>query len=120
MHPLVDAFYKGRGKFKKHRKEFFDDLKRPKAACHLGAIYYGLFKKVTNTGVTVGSDLYGEYPEIRGWVKKAPCEHDDGEGGTVAGILVHLNDEHDGRSWPDEKIASWLTQVLAETKANPI
>jgi hypothetical protein len=109
MHPLVDAFYKGRATLKKQQGEFFDNTTKPKKACAVGAIYWGLFKKAT---ISPQSEIVIEYPQFRGWLSKAPCEHDE-NGGTVIGILIHLNDVHTGHDWPDKKIADWLEQSLA-------
>lgn len=113
MHPIVDAFWQGRNKFKNKLKgDYFDDLKKPKQACHLGAIYYGYFKKTTKNV----SALLADFPDLRS-VVDIPCEHAESLApdkiGWISSILVHLNDEHDKRTWPDEKIASWLEKALA-------
>lgn len=113
MHALVDAFWQGRNKLKKQRRAYFDNYKKPKAACALGAVYYGLYKKTQEE--FLGVAIAKEYPEIRYWTK-VPCEHDDV--GLVSSILIHLNDDHDARSYPDEKIADWLEGALKDATPN--
>jgi len=118
MHPLVDAFWQGRQKFKKGTGKYFDSTRKPKAACHLGALYWGMYKEIPGEGKLVL--LNNDWPEIS---KPAavPCEHkDETPIGDISGILIHLNDEHDGRSWPDKKVAEWLETALKEDiLANP-
>jgi len=114
MHPLVDSFYKGRTVLKRQAEKFFDSPKKPKKACAIGAIYYGLYGTATENFLGVPSRIVADYPQIRNWVKVAPCEHDEG-GGTIIGILIHLNDFHTGHDWNDKRIAEWLERVLVET-----
>lgn len=110
MHVIVDAYWQGRNKFKnKIKGQYFDNLKHPKMVCHLGAIYWGTFKK---TAEECGNDLAEFYPELR-FTVPIPCDDlKDEKEGWISSILVHLNDEHDKRTWPDEKVAEWLEKVL--------
>jgi hypothetical protein len=113
MHPIVDAFWKGRTKFKKTEEVYFDREKNPRAACHIGAIYWGLYKKVDLKGCALG--ITYDYPEFLSELKPIPCEHAKDHldpNGYIGSILIHLNDEHDGRSWPDKRVAEWLEGVL--------
>lgn len=111
MHPLVDFYYKGRAELKPLTGEYFDSIKKPKKACFIGAIYYGIHKKTLEEDVPFA--IAAEYPQIRGWYSlPAPCGHDD-EGGLISAILVHLNDEHTRHEWPEKKIAEWLEQALS-------
>ena len=114
MHPLVDYFWKGREVLKKNQGEFFDNPKRPKKACFIGAIYYGIHKKgLDGDGNDVIFAIANDYPQIREYVHApVPCGHDD-EGGLISAILVHLNDNHTGHDWPDKKIAEWLDKTLS-------
>jgi hypothetical protein len=107
MHPLVDAFWQGRGKLKKTKNKYFDNDKKPKAACAIGAIYYGLYKMTSDMPVIKISQ---DYPDIHKWVP-VPCGHDS-EGGTISAILIHLNDGHDAHTFSDQKIAEWLEGAL--------
>src|SRR5690349_14836180 len=112
MHPITDAFWKGRAVLKKGTGAYFDSEKKPKKACALGAIYYGLYKNTADprndsTPLKISMD----FPEIRSWVE-VPCEHDDR--GIISSILIHLNDEHTGHDWPDKRIAEWLDNVLSQ------
>lgn len=108
MHVIVDAFWQGRNRFKnKVKGSYFDDQKKPKAACHLGAIYWATFKSTT----VKEDDLAEFYPEIRGMVE-VPCEDTEEKIGWVSSILIHLNDDHDKRTFSDEKVAEWLESVL--------
>lgn len=112
MHPLVDAFYKGRATLKRGRGEFFDDDAKPKKACYVGAIYYGLYKTARvpeNSAVPLAIER--DWPQFRYWTN-APCGCDK-EGGLISAILVHLNDAHDAREWGDKKISDWLESVYA-------
>jgi hypothetical protein len=108
MHPLIDGFYKGRAIIKKRAvNAFFDNTKKPKAACYIGAAYYGLHGKTTENPVV--QELVEEgYDVLRRWAEP-PCDCDLDNCGTIAGIIVHLNDAHEGRSFPDQKITDWLT-----------
>lgn len=113
MHVIVDAFWQGRNRFRNKKVgAYFDDLKKPKAACHLGAVYYGTFKKTASNV----SALIEMYPELHKMVKLpcAPCNDTAETEGTISAIMIHLSDSHDKRSWPDEKIASWLETVLSD------
>lgn len=109
MHVLTDAFWKGRATLKKGTGAYFDSEKKPRKACAVGAIYYGLYKKAHNDDTVL--TMVNEYPEIRSWTT-VPCEHDDI--GTISAILIHLNDEHTGHDWPDKRIAEWLDNVLSQ------
>lgn len=110
MHPLVDGFYKGRAVLKKRAiGQYFDNDKKPKAACYTGAIYYGLYKK---TSVAPVIDMVADgYTVFRAWAEP-PCDCDSENVGTIAGILIHLNDFHDGRQFSDQKITDWLIIAL--------
>lgn len=114
MHPLVDAFWQGRDKCKKKVVgKYFDNVKKPKLACHLGAVYYGLYH---NTEVNI--DLLHEwYPEIRQLVP-VPCTDTGETVGWISSILIHLNDAHDGREWSDKKVAAWLGEGIEWSKRN--
>jgi hypothetical protein len=111
MHPLTDAFIKGRAKFKKIDGKYFDNVLKPKSACHYGALYWGYF------GTTGASDmtkprLWQEFPELTKIVPM-PCNDLTEKEGEIRSILIHLNDDHDGRSgWTDEKVAEWLENAL--------
>lgn len=107
MHALVDAFIKGRAALKKDTGLFFDDEKKPKKACYVGAVYYGLYGKPSDTVMT---QLSMDWPQIRKWVA-APCGHDD-EGGYISAILIHLNDEHSTKEWNDKRITEWFESVI--------
>lgn len=110
MHPLTDAFIQGRAKFKKKAiGAYFDRPKNPRAACHLGAIYWGVYRRIESSG-TLGS-LLADFPELHNMVP-LPCDDLSEEEGHVSSILIHLSDEHDGRSWSDEKVAEWLDGAL--------
>lgn len=111
MHPLVDAFWQGRTKFKKTTGKYFDNTKKPRAACHLGALYWGMYKETSGEGKLV--TLNNDWPEVIEKMIPIPCEHTESEVGNVSGILIHLNDVHDGRSWPDKKVAEWLEGALS-------
>lgn len=106
MHPLVDAFWKGRQSLKRGKGEYFDKDREPKKACAVGAIYYGLYKSVTQFPNAAISNLY---PEFRQMVN-VPCEHDDV--GSVIAILIHLNDQHSAKTWNDANLAKWLEIAL--------
>jgi len=122
MHELTNAFYRGREKFKKKMNgAYFDNWAKPKAACHVGAIIWGFSAKLPAKGTPL-QIIFSDYPEFFGEkLVEIPCEHkgddtllspeEDGKG-YPASILVHLNDEHDGRSWPDKRIALWLDEAL--------
>lgn len=122
MHPLLDAFWQGRTKFKKKSiGTYFEKEKNPRAACHVGAIYWGLFKK-TNIG-PIWVTLSNEYPEITSNMVPIPCEHAEDHidpNGFIASILIHLNDEHDGHTWPDSRVAKWLEDTLANPGLQPL
>jgi hypothetical protein len=60
--------------------------------------------------------IYDQWPQIRYWAS-VPCGCDR-EGGTIASILIHLNDEHDARMWSDKKISEWLDATF-DGKAYP-
>lgn len=111
MKPVVDAFIQGRAKFKKNEVgHYFTPGKNPKAACHLGAIWWGTHKNTNYEGA-----LAIDYPELLERVP-IPCNCDlipDKEG-EIRSILIHLSDNHDGRSgWTNEKVAEWLESSLA-------
>ncbi len=109
MHVIVDAFWQGRNRFKnKVTGQYFDNVKKPKSCCHLGAIYYGYFHKTTED-IT---KLIEDFPDLRALVP-LPCEDTEHKEGWISSILIHLNDEHDKRTWPDDKIAAWLEEALA-------
>lgn len=109
MHPLVDAFIKGRAKTKRTTGQYFEKKGRGYRSCAVGAIYYGLFEKVPESpNLVVVPAIYGQNEDIRKFVN-VPCEHDDT--GTVVAILTHLNDEHE-KEWKDADIQKWLTEVL--------
>lgn len=111
MHDVVNALYKGRSKLKKGTGQYFDNPKKPKKACVLGAIYFGLYGHTTES-MGLPLEISFDYPEIRKWSSgPAPCGH-DAEGGMITSILIHLNDVHTGRDWPDQKIAGWLENEL--------
>lgn len=113
MHALIDNHYKGRSVIKKRAvNTFFDSVKKPKAACYIGAIYYGLHGKTTDQPVV--QELVDEgFEELRRWAEP-PCDHDLDNCGTIAGIIIHLNDDHDGRTFSDQKITDWLNLALAK------
>jgi hypothetical protein len=108
MHPLTDAFIQGRAKFKK--KEiglYFDRVKNPRTACHLGAIYYMVYGHTTGDVI----ELLKDFPELHKMVPM-PCDDLSEKEGHISSILIHLNDDHDGRSWSNEKVSEWLDGVL--------
>ena len=129
MHELTNAFYRGREKLKKKQiGAYFDNWAKPKAACHVGAIIWGFSSKLPAKGTPL-QIIFSDYPEFFGEkLVEIPCEHKGNEitsaplgpeqdvtnpnMGYPASILVHLNDEHDGRSWPDKRIALWLDEAL--------
>jgi len=119
MHPLVDAFYKGRSQLKKTTGKYFDPPSKPKKACDVGAIYYGLYNKTPRAGESVYGEIYLDYPEFSDKFVPIPCEHKDSPEfsddarGYIGSILIHLNDEHTAHTWPDKKIAEWLEVALA-------
>jgi hypothetical protein len=105
MHPLVDAFWKGRAVLKRTSGVYIDDIDKPKKSDTIGAIAYGLFSKSKNPVIR----LKEEWPQISYWAA-VPCEHDTE--GTIIAILIHLNDVH-SKEWTDKKIADWLELVFA-------
>jgi hypothetical protein len=113
MHPLVDAFYKGRSSLKKVQGKYFDKLKNPRKACHLGTIYYGLYGRTD-----MDARLEEEYPILKDTRFPIPCEHQydeehrDDPTGELRAILIHLNDEHNAHSWPDKRVAEWMIEIL--------
>ena len=113
MHALIDGHYKGRSQIKRRAVgTFFDNTNKPKAACWLGAAYYGLHNKTTDKPIV--QELVDEgYDILRRWAEP-PCDHDLDNCGTIAGIIVHLNDEHDGRQFSDQKITDWLNVALGK------
>jgi len=118
VHPLTDAFIKGRAKFKKITGKYYDNNKKPKAACDYGAMYWGVYGvPYMDEGIMEGGGIIAnDFPELRKIVP-LPCGetvrgHTDGE---IRSVLIHLNDEHDGRSgWTDEKKAQWLEKSLTQ------
>lgn len=109
MHPLTDAFIQGRVKFKKKEVAHYFELKKaPKAACHFGAMYWGVYKSIEWQPLRLVED----FPELKKIVP-VPCEETLEPDGEIRSILIHLSDEHDGRSgWTDEKVAQWLEKSL--------
>jgi hypothetical protein len=107
MHPLADAFIQGRAKLKKNTEKYFDDPKKPKKACYMGAMYYGLTGKPTDQNCSVL--MANDWPQLHKMVTP-PCSCDTT--GYVSSILIHLNDFHDGREWSDKKITDWMESVL--------
>lgn len=107
MHPLVDAFIQGRNKFKKKEiGKYFDREKNPRLACHLGAIYWAVYRSTK-----FSADIINDFPELHTMVEM-PCDETEHNEGHISSILIHLNDEHDGRSWNDQKVAEWLEGAL--------
>jgi len=129
VHPLTDAFIKGRGKFKKISGKYVDKTDKPKAMCHLGAMYWGVYQSPIDDAHPVWQ-LKNDFPEISDHLVEIPCEHrfptestldETGDQGHISSILIHLNDQHDGRSgWTDEKVASWLESVLSKPTSNNV
>lgn len=112
MHVLVDAFWKGKNRFpNKISDRYFDDLKKPKAACHLGAVYYGYTKKTSSSAAI---ELLRDFPELHNMVPLpcAPCVSTPETEGYVSAIIIHLSDHHTKRDWPDDKVAAWLETAL--------
>lgn len=106
MHPLVDAFIKGRPKFKKLQKAYFD--KKGKAACHSGVIFAELYHQT----YWEHHKLLSDYAELEKIVPM-PCDDLQETEGWILSILQHLNDDHDGRSgWTDKAVATWLEKAL--------
>lgn len=117
MHVLVDAHYKGRAKLPKRAvDEFFDSVKKPKAACYLGCIYYGIHNKASD-GMVVQELVDEGYDVLRRWAEP-PCDHDLENAGTIAGILIHLNDMHDGRQMKEQQITDWFIIALNNNYAS--
>lgn len=123
MHPLTDAFIKGRSKYKKIRGQYYDGKK---SACHLGCILLENYKEYFDRDAyySAVTALRLDYPYISGnTYVPIPCEHTQlghGEGGNITSILIHLNDEHDGRQgWGDKQIAGWLEKALTQAQHNP-
>lgn len=109
MHPLVDAFIKGRAKTKKCTDAYFEKKGKTYRSCAVGAIYYGFFEKFPESpNLVVPDKIFAQNEDIKKMVE-VPCEHDDT--GTVLGILIHLNDYHD-KEWKDADIQKWLEGVL--------
>lgn len=110
MHPLTDAFIKGRAKFKKTTGKYFDAINKPKMACHYGALYWGLYgQPAPMERVWAMKD---ENPELLKIVTM-PCDDTPEKEGEIRSILIHLNDDHDGRSgWTDKRVAEWLETAL--------
>jgi len=111
MHELTNAFIEGRAKFKKTEELYFS--KNKKEACHYGALYWGKFR---NTNSDEVGKLAKDYPILQNKLVPLPCNHHDEDRwneGEIRSILIHLNDEHDGRSgWTDKKVAEWLEGAL--------
>ena len=108
MHPLTDAFIKGRAKFKKTTHEYFGS--KGKTACHLAAMYWGVY----NTTAYVPDKLDEDFPELRKMISM-PCDDLSEKEGWIKSILIHLNEDHDGRSgWTDKNVADWLEKSLTQ------
>lgn len=110
MHPLTDAFIQGRAKFKKKEiGSYFNSGKVTKTACHLGAIWWGVYHN-TNYRSPISLD----FPEMEKLVPiPCGCHLVPDNEGQIRSILIHLSDEHDGRSgWTDAKVAEWLEASL--------
>lgn len=111
MHALIDGFHKGRSQIKKRMiDKFYDNPAKPKAACYWGAVYYGLHGKATDKPII--QELVDEgFPELRCYAEP-PCDHDLDNAGTIAAIVIHLNDWHDSRQMSEQQITDWLTIAL--------
>lgn len=109
MHQLTDSFIKGRAKYKKITGRYYDKVDKPKAACHLGVIPLSLYGKYDEMPI---QEMLGDYPELHNMVP-LPCDDLDQKEGWISSILIHLNDDHDGRSgWTDKNVAEWLERAL--------
>lgn len=116
MHPLVNYFWQGRSVLKRQKDAYFDDAEKTKKSDYVGAIYYGIFKKGYKESSFVVDAINSDWPQIRYWTD-VPCGCDS-EGGRIASILIHLNDDHDARQWSDKRISEWLDATL-DGKAYP-
>jgi hypothetical protein len=109
LHQLVDAYHKGRAALKPLQDAYF---KSNKYACFVGAIYYGLYKEISSPEIEIVNQIASDYPEIRKWTYNIPCKHLDTEGGTISGVLIHLNDQHSRREISEKTMVEWLASVL--------
>lgn len=111
-HPLVNAYIEGRAKFKGFKGKYFDKEKNPKMACDIGAMYWGFYGKPSLDPYNL---LARDFPEAsNSHLVDIPCEHKEEGKGSILSILIHLNDEHDGRSgWTTDAKVKWLESALA-------
>ena len=109
MHPLVDGFIKGRAKLKKNIGEYFDNPEKPKKACFVGAMFYGMGGG-KGDWTNIAGLIKRDWPQLHAWVIP-PCGCDP-EGGYISSILIHLNDVHPTKEWNDEKILTWFKSVI--------
>lgn len=124
MHPLTDAFIKGRAKLKKTENKYFDKQIKPKKACHVGALLYGWegfaddLSDVLENPDNAVNRIKLDFPFLYSHFVPLPCDDTPEKEGQILSILIHLNDDHDGRSgWTDQKVAEWLETAISQAQA---
>lgn len=109
-HPAVIAFERGRSQLKRHKLQYYDNFVRPKAACHVGALYFGATEYSNPEELPHIADLVAElFPELRDTAEKSLCTCYEGEDRTFMSALIHYNDYH---NFSTAKISKWLQDSL--------
>lgn len=118
-HPIVEAFKKGRRLLERFDGAYFNKLDgQPTAACHVGAIYYGLTGHgyPTPDDLSIGDCLAYEFPKLRekkNYERLCDCYpyYVDAFVGnfTILSWLIHYNDYH---KFSTNEISKWLQESL--------